>query len=80
MTKKVDILQHVLVPAYKVMGEDEILSLLKQFKCRKSDLPKIFFSDPIVKKLESKIGDVLEITRKSGVTGTAKHYRVVIDG
>ena len=80
MNKKVDILQHVLVPAYRVMSAEELEALLTQFGIKLYNLPKIFFSDPVIKKIKAKIGDVLEITRKSKITGTAKYYRVVIDG
>ena len=80
MTKKVDVLQHVLVPAYRVLGEDEISTLLKKFNINVSQLPRMFVSDPISKHLKVKIGDVLEITRKSSTKGTARHYRVIVDG
>lgn len=80
MNKKVDILQHVLVPAYKVMSSEETEELLAKYNVKLFNLPKIFFSDPIIKKIKAKAGDVLEITRKSKTQGTAKYYRVVIDG
>ncbi len=80
MNKKIDILQHVLVPAYKVLTPEETEAIITQHGIKMSNLPKIFLSDPIIKKINAKIGDVLEITRKSLVTGTAKHYRVVVDG
>ncbi|MBR9679125.1 MAG: DNA-directed RNA polymerase subunit H [Nanoarchaeota archaeon] len=79
MTKKVDILQHELVPAYRVMNEEEINVILREHNIKFSQLPKIFVSDPIVERLEAKAGEVLEITRKSRTSGTAKHYRVIID-
>jgi len=80
MTKKVDILQHVFVPAYRVMNEEEVNNLLRAYNITFSKLPKIFVSDPVVERLGAKIGSVLEITRKSRTLGTAKHYRVIIDG
>ena len=80
MTKKVDILQHVLVPAYRVMNEEEVNGLLRKHNINFSQLPNLFVSDPIVERLGAKIGEVLEITRKSRTSGTAKHYRVIIDG
>ena len=80
MSKKVDILQHVLVPAYKVLGEEEINEVLAKYGLKRSQLPRTLHSDPIIKKLGAKIGDVLEITRKSHTAGTAKYYRVVVDG
>jgi len=44
---------------------------LKQF-------PKILKSDPVIKSLNAKPGDLIKITRKSNVTGESTYYRIVI--
>ena len=43
-------------------------------------LPKIKESDVVVKRLEAKPGDVLEIKRKSSVSGESVYYRIVKKG
>jgi DNA-directed RNA polymerase subunit H len=80
MSKKVDILQHVLVPAYKIVGEEEVHDLITKYNIKRSQLPRMFSSDPIVKKISAKVGDIIEVTRKSQTAGTSKYYRVVVDG
>lgn len=76
---KVDILKHSLVPEYRVLSKEEVGELLKKFGVRKRNLPKMLSTDPVAKVLGLKVGDVVEITRKSLVTGEGKYYRVVVN-
>ena len=78
MEKKINILKHTLVPKHKIMNEKEVEELLKKYGVTKDKLPKILASDPVVKAIGAKIGDVIEITRKSPIAGEAKYYRVVV--
>lgn len=41
------------------------------------EMPKILLTDPALKNLEAKAGDVVRITRKSQTAGHATYYRVV---
>jgi len=72
-----DIMQHELVPKHRIMSEKEVQELLKKYGVTKKELPKILDTDPVVKALGAKVGDVLEITRKSDL-GESKYYRVVV--
>ena len=78
MEKKIDILKHRLVPKHRIMSEKEVEELLKKYGVTKDKLPKILISDPVVKAIGAKIGDVIEITRKSPIAGQTKYYRVVV--
>ena len=78
MEKKIDILKHRLVPKHRIMSEKEVEELLKKYGITKDKLPKILASDPVIKAIGAKIGDVIEITRKSSVAGQTKYYRVVV--
>ena len=51
---------------------------MEKFRTTEAHLPKIFESDPVVKKLGAKIGDVLEIVRSSEVSGESVYYRIVV--
>lgn len=75
---RVDVLKHSLVPKHEVIPEDEVNSLLEGFSITKGQLPKILTTDPVVKKIKAKAGDVVKITRESKTAGTAVMYRVVV--
>ena len=73
-----DLLQHELVPKHEVLSDEEKKELFAKFRESKNELPRIFDSDPVAKKIGAKIGDVLRITRQSSTAGTAIYYRIVI--
>ena len=59
------------------MKEDEIKEILEKYKIKRLQLPKILTTDPVVKALGAKEGDVLRIIRKSPTAGTSEYYRTV---
>ena len=73
-----DIFKHELVPKHRIMKEEEVKKLLERYGITKKQLPKILTTDPVVKALGAKVGDVIEIERKSPVAGVTKYYRVVV--
>ncbi|RLG58193.1 MAG: DNA-directed RNA polymerase subunit H [Candidatus Hydrothermarchaeota archaeon] len=73
-----DISKHVLVPKHEVLTEEEAEKVLKKYNITKSQLPKILISDPMVKKIGAKVGDIIKITRKSPTAGESIFYRVVV--
>ena len=48
------------------------------YKIRPYNLPKILITDPAVKALGAKIGDITKITRNSEIAGTVVSYRLVV--
>ena len=77
MVKSVNIFEHRLVPKFRILTEEEKKQILERFKTTEDKLPKILESDPVVKKLGAKVGDVLEIKRSSEVSGESVYYRIV---
>jgi len=71
-------LGHVLSPKYEVLGEEEKKELLKKYKTKPYNLPRILSSDPAVKALGANIGDVLKVTKKSETAGESTYYRLVV--
>jgi len=69
--------EHNLVPKFKILSKGEKEQVLERFKTTEDKLPKILESDPVVNKLNAKIGDVLEITRSSNVSSESLYYRIV---
>ena len=80
MKKKTDLTNHILMPKHEKLNEQAVQKLLEKYNISKKQLPIIFVKDPAISHLDAKTGDIIEITRKSPTTHTAKFYRVVIDG
>lgn len=71
------ILNHELVPSHAILSKSEVKKLFKDSDFRIEQLPKIKDDDPVVKAIEAKKGDILEITRDSPTAGTFVTYRLV---
>lgn len=76
---RVDILKHELVPKHEIMGASEKKELLEKLGISERQLPRILDSDPVIKKIEAKPGDVIKITRKSQTSGETVYYRLVAE-
>ena len=76
---KADILQHKLVPEHTILSEEEAQKVLDDLNVRLDQIPKILPTDPEVKAIDAKVGDILKITRKSETAGIFVAYRVVRD-
>jgi len=79
-SKEVDITKHTLVPKHIILNETGKEELLNSYGIMTKQLPRILESDPVVKAIGAKIGDVLKITRKSATAGVADYYRIVVKG
>ncbi len=78
--KPIDIFKSKLVPECRVLSEDEQREFMEKYNISKRQLPLILPSDPVVKALEAKVGDIIEFTRKNKIAGLSKYYRVVVGG
>ncbi|MCX6814617.1 MAG: DNA-directed RNA polymerase subunit H [Candidatus Aenigmarchaeota archaeon] len=76
---KIDILKHELVPKHEILTAAEKKELLEKVNATEKQLPKILDSDPVIKKIEAKPGDVIKITRKSQTAGETVYYRIVAE-
>jgi DNA-directed RNA polymerase subunit H len=75
-----DITKHELVPKHAIINEKEREELLNKYGITLRQLPRILDTDPIVKILNGKQGDVVKIIRKSSTAGESVYYRVVVKG
>lgn len=78
--KQVNIFEHELVPKHILLSEEEVKAICETYRIKPWQLPKIRSSDPAVKLLGAKPGDVIKIVRKSPVAGEAISYRYVTEG
>jgi len=77
--KEIDVSKHELVPKHEIVSEKEKEELIKKYGSLKN-FPRIYSSDPQVKLLNAKPGDVIKIIRRNEVTGESVYYRVVVEG
>ncbi len=76
--KEIDITKHFLVPKHRILSQKEKEELLKKYGVKESQLPKILASDPMVKAIGAKPGDIIEIERN--LFGKKSiYYRVVVE-
>lgn len=75
---KKSIMSHVLVPAHRLLNDEEKKAVLDKFGIKAKQLPKVSIKDPVVKLIDdAKPGDVLEIKRSSTTAGESIYYRVI---
>ncbi len=73
-------MNHHLVPKHYVVSEQEKQALLEKYKITKmSQFPTIKVTDPAIKAIDAKIGDLVKIMRKSNVSKEMAYYRVVVE-
>jgi len=74
----VDITEHKLVPAHAPLSPEDKAALLKRYKLKDSQLPRIQKSDPVARYYGLKVGEVVKIVRPSETAGRYVTYRVCI--
>ena len=75
-----DVTKHELVPKHEVLTKEEKEELLRKYGITIKELPRILSSDPAIRNLNAKVGDVIKITRKDEIIGENVYYRVVVRG
>ncbi len=71
-------IKHNYIPSHDVLTEEEVLELAKK-KIEPDKLPFIYISDPAIRHMEVKVGDVIIIKRYNPLVGETVYYRRVID-
>ncbi len=74
-----DVMSHQLVPKHVILSEKEREEVLKNFNITKDQLPKIQITDPCIKNIGGKVGDIVKIIRDSSTAGVSEFYRLVVD-
>jgi DNA-directed RNA polymerase subunit H len=74
-----EIFEHALVPKHEILDENEKSQLLAQYKVQPYQMPQIKSTDPAVKAIGARPGDLLRVIRKSATAGEHIAYRYVVE-
>lgn len=72
------IVNHTMVPQHRVLPEERITQLCREYSIERTDLPLIKEDDPAIQHLACGPGDVIEVVRDSRTTDTARNYRLIV--
>lgn len=76
--EEIDIFKSGLVSKHVILSEDEKAAILKEYNVTLRQFPKIRSSDPVVKRLGAKKGDIIKIIRTDEAIGEYNYYRAVV--
>ncbi|MHA1596955.1 MAG: DNA-directed RNA polymerase subunit H [Candidatus Asgardarchaeia archaeon] len=74
----INLMDHVLVPKHEIMSKEEVKKLINKYGILPEQLPWIRSTDPVVKAIGARPGDVIRIRRKSDTAGESIYYRYVV--
>lgn len=75
-----DIFEHTLVPKHEILADEEREKVLTEYRVEAFQLPWIRASDPAVRAIGARPGDVVRVVRDSATAGRFVSYRYVVEG
>lgn len=75
-----NVFKHSIVPKHQILSQEEKAKVLEIFRVKPYQIPLINTSDPIIKVIGGKAGDMVKIMRRSQTAGEYLSYRYVVEG
>ena len=77
--EKILIPDHIYVPKHEIMTKEEAEQVLEKYHTKPTEMPLIYVSDPAIRGLGVKPGDMIKITTKSSTADVSVYYRYVVE-
>lgn len=77
--QELKVMDHLLVPKHEILNEKEVKKVSVQYSATPDQFPYIQISDPALRELEPKVGNLVKITRQSQTAGETIYYRFVVE-
>ncbi len=78
--EELPVLEHQIVPKHILLSKEEANQLMVKYRIKPFQLPKIKESDPAIRAIDGKAGEIVRILRKSPTAGAAEFFRYIIKG
>lgn len=76
----INLVDHFFVPEHILLSKEVGRKVMAAYNCKKTDMPKIYNTDPVARYYGMQIGDICKIVRPSEKSGYAIYYRRVVKG